>query len=129
MGAVERHRRRRSRDRSGSTVGRWSEVLGQQVVRIRSAPRARKGQLLAHLLAGIVLVGVGALISSWIHVQSFALRYRVTQLHREQESLIQSRDALEIERQMLRSPGRVTWIAEEQLGMRLPEPGERVVLR
>jgi len=81
------------------------------------------------LLAGICLVATCAYFSSWIHVQNIGLNYRLSQRHRLQQDLNRSRDSLEIERQMLRSPQRITGIAENELGMHLPAAGERVVLR
>jgi hypothetical protein len=46
-----------------------------------------------------------------------------------QEDLYQTRAALDIERQMLRTPKRISRLAEQEFGMILPEVEDRVVLR
>jgi hypothetical protein len=48
---------------------------------------------------------------------------------RLQGDLRQERAALEIERQMLRTPKRISRMAEQEFGMSLPEVEDRVVLR
>jgi len=45
-----------------------------------------------------------------------------------QQKRVQIRDALEIERQMLRRPQRIIGIAEKDLGMRMPSVEERMIL-
>jgi len=74
-------------------------------------------------------VGASALLAGWVHVQALALRYRVAEMVRLQEELVQERAALEIERQMLRTPKRVAGMAEREFGMLLPHVEDRVVLR
>ena len=109
--------------------GRWTELLGEQVVKISRDSGPRTGRLTGHIVAGIGLVAASALFSSWVHVQCITLRYEVSKMYDAQQTLIQTRDALEIERQMLRSPQRIVRIAEQELGMRLPEAGELGVLQ
>jgi cell division protein FtsL len=107
---------------------KWLELLGTQVIRL---PRAAgpSGRRLKHLLGGVALVVCAALLASWVHVQSITVRYRYSQAYEVQQQRVQIRDALEIERQMLRRPQRITRIAEKDLGMVLPEVEDRVILK
>jgi cell division protein FtsL len=84
---------------------------------------------LGPVLAGAVLVTVSGLLSIWVHVQAINFRYRVSQAYEENRRLLERQAALEVERQMLRAPQRITRIAEEELGMVLPGAEERVVLK
>jgi cell division protein FtsL len=112
-----------------SNSPRWKELLSNQAVRITQADRRGRGRLLTQLLAGIGLVTAVALFAGWVHVQSITLRYRVARMVQLQEDLYQERAALEIERQMLRTPKRISRLAEQEFGMVLPEVEDRVVLR
>ena len=103
------------------------EVLGTQVIRLPQAKGSR-GWWLGHLLAGVVLLVGAALLASWVHVQNITYRYRYSQAYAVEQQRLQIRDALEIERQMLRRPQRITRIAENELGMVLPEVEDRVIL-
>ena len=106
---------------------KWMEVLGTQVIRLPQATGGR-GRWLGHLLAGVVLLVGAALLASWVHVQNITYRYRYSRAYEVQQQRLQIRDALEIERQMLRRPQRITHIAENELGMVLPEVENRVIL-
>jgi hypothetical protein len=75
-----------------------------------------------------VLLVAAALLASWVHVQNITYRYRYSQAYAVQQQRLQIRDALEIERQMLRRPQRITRIAENELGMLLTEVENRVIL-
>ncbi len=94
----------------------------------RADPRGR-GRLLAQVLVGIGLILTSALFSGWVHVQGMTFRYRLARMIRQQEGLEQTRAALEIERQMLRTPQRISRLAEQQYGMVLPDVEDRVVSR
>jgi len=83
----------------------------------------------AGVVAGIGLIVFSALLAGWIHVQTLTLEYRVAEMIRLQEDLQQERAGLEIERQMLRTPKRISGLAEQEFGMFLPEVEDRVVLR
>jgi hypothetical protein len=75
------------------------------------------------------MVTASALFAGWVHVQSITLRYQVARMVQLQEDLYQTRAALDIERQMLRTPKRISRLAEQEFGMILPEVEDRVVLR
>jgi len=98
-------------------------------VRIVRADRRGRARLLGPVLAGIALIVASALVAGWVHVQSVALRYRVAEMIRFRDELVQERAALEIERQMLRTPKRIARMAETEFGMFLPEVEDRVVLK
>jgi len=103
------------------------ELLGTQVIRLPSA-EGQGGRWVGHLLAGVVLLVATALVASWVHVQNITVRYRYSREYRIQQERVQIRDALEIERQMLRRPQRIVRIAEKDLGMRIPSIEDRVTL-
>ena len=103
------------------------ELLGTQVIRLPNA-EGQGGRWTAHLLAGVVLLVATALAASWVHVQNIAVRYRYSREYRVNQERLQVRDALEIERQMLRRPQRIVRIAEKELGMRIPSIEDRVTL-
>ncbi len=110
---------------AGPRSAKWMEVLDAQVIRLPQ----QKGQAhrwIGHLLAGGMLLVATALLASWVHVQSIAYRYKYSQAYRVHQKRLQMRDALEIERQMLRSPQRISRIAEKELGMKLPLMQDRV---
>jgi cell division protein FtsL len=103
------------------------EVLGTQVIRLPSQ-RGQGGRWIGHLIAGVVLLVAAALLASWVHVQNIAYRYEYSQAYQVQRKRMQIRDALEIERQMLRRPERIVRIAENDLGMKIPSVEDRVTL-
>jgi len=85
--------------------------------------------MLAHVLAAIGILASCVLFAGWVRVQCISHRYRLARMVELQEELEQDRAALEIERQMLRSPQRISRLAEQQYGMVLPDAGDRVVLK
>jgi hypothetical protein len=103
------------------------EILGTQVIRLPHA-KGQGRRWVGHFVAGVVLLVSAALLASWVHVQNITVRYRYSQAYRMQQKRLQIRDALEIERQMLRRPQRIIPIAENDLGMRMPSVEERVIL-
>ena len=112
----------------GPRSAKWMELLGTQVIRLPSG-EGQAPRWVGHLLAGVVLLVAAALAASWVHVQSITVRYRYSREYRIQQERLQIRDALEVERQMLRSPRRIVRVAEEDLGMRIPSIEDRVMLK
>lgn len=103
------------------------EILGAQVIRLPNS-KGQGGRWVGHLVAGLLLLVAAALLASWVHVQYIAVRYKYSRAYDVRQQRVQIRDALEIERQMLRRPERIITIAENDLGMRMPQIGERVIL-
>ncbi len=112
---------------SGPRSVKWMELLGTQVIRLPNQ-EGQGGRWIGHLLAGVVLLVAAALLASWVHVQNITYRYLYSQAYQVQQKRMQIRDALEIERQMLRRPQRIVRIAEDDLGMRMPLVENRVNL-
>lgn len=108
---------------------RWGQILEEQTIRPSRAPARNRLRRLGPVLAGSVLVTGSSLLSIWVHVQAINLRYQVSQEYEENRRLQERHAALEVERQMLRSPERITRIAEEELGMRVAGVEERTILR
>jgi len=106
---------------------RWTELLGTQVIRLPRATGHRR-RWIGHLLGGVLLLVATALLASWVHVQNISYRYRYSHAYRVQQKREQIRAALEIERQMLLRPQRITRIAEKDLGMILPQVENRGIL-
>ena len=111
----------------GPRNAKWMEILGTQVIRLPHQ-KGQGGRWIGHLLAGVVLLIAAALLASWVHVQNITYRYRYSRAYQVQQKRVQIRDALEIERQMLRRPQRIVRIAEDDLGMRMPLVEDRVIL-
>ncbi len=108
---------------------KWAEILGNQVIRLPAARDHKARRWFKHLLVGMGVVTICALFSSWIHVQSMTSHYRFSKADGLYKELLQIRASLKIESQMLKSPQRIAGVAENELGMILPEEGERVVLK
>ena len=108
---------------------KWDEILDNQVVQASTASGNQSGRWLGHLSLGIGLVILCGLFSSWIHVQSIACRYQYSQAFVKQQKLHHAQNALKIESQMLRAPQTISELAENKLGMVLPDPGDRVVMK
>ena len=108
---------------------KWVEILNNQVIRPSNSKDQTSKRRLKHLMMGMGCVTICALFSSWIHVQSIASHYRLSEAERKHKELLQIRASLKIESQMLKSPQRIVGLVENKLGMVLPGEGERVVLK
>ncbi len=106
--------------------GKWMEVLGAQVIQFPEA-KGQGGRWIGHLVAGLLLMVAAALLASWVHVQNIAVRYQYSQAYEVRQQRVQIRNALQIERQMLRRPQRIIPFAEKELGMKMPPAGQRVI--
>ncbi|MEW6439626.1 MAG: cell division protein FtsL [bacterium] len=108
---------------------RWVQLLEEQLIRPARPPAGKRMRKLGPILAGTGLVTATSLLSIWVHVQTINLRYRVSQAYEENRRLLERQSSLEIERQMLRSPQRITRIAEQDLGMCLPDLRARTIVK
>lgn len=103
-----------------------SVVRRQPIARKKAAAGRRYIRQAMSLLAVIVLV---ALFLVWARIQVIQLGYEVSKLRKETRELAQQRDLLEAEVARLKSPDRLSGIARDSFGMRLPMGDEVVILR
>lgn len=80
------------------------------------------------LWIGIVLLLSGLFFLGAVRVKVLVLRYDISRLQSLKEDLLGKRKELELERTMLLSPSELEDRAQEELGMKYPEPSEVVLL-
>jgi cell division protein FtsL len=66
---------------------------------------------------------------TWYSVQSTALSYALTQAKDEHNRLLSLEKKLRIERAHLLSPDRITALAQQDLGLQMPEQNQILTLR
>jgi len=80
----------------------------------------------------VFLVGflflVCALVYVWPNVQMVNLAYEFQEQKRLHQELMQENSLLKLERDSLQSLDRVQFLAETQIGMKEPEPGQVVTI-
>ncbi len=101
---------------------------------VRSQPIATKTAIATrrYLRQALSLLAVGmlvALLFVWARIQVIQLGYEVSRVRKDVTELAEQRDILQAEIAELRTPERLTRIASERFGMRLPMGDEVVVLR
>lgn len=116
--------RRRGFERAGVPMTR--AVRRQPIARKRAAAGRRYIRQALSLAAVILIV---ALFLVWARIQVIQLGYEVSRIRKDTRDLSEQRDLLEAEVASLKSPKRLSEIASEQFGMRLPMGDEVVVLR
>ena len=101
------------------------EVSNSFLVRQRD-----KGRLLGlwPVVAIVVLFAAAGLAYTWIHEQGLQAGYRIEQLERRLEELLQQERLLELEATRLSRPERLSALALEQLGMAPPTLEQMVFL-
>ena len=62
----------------------------------------------------------------WSRIQVTQLGYRISQASHEQEQLLQKNSALKIEEASLKTPSRIEALAKNRLGLKNPEPDQKV---
>lgn len=67
-------------------------------------------------------------IYTWPRVQTFKLGYAISQFERRRMALLDAQGTLQIELESLRALRRISRISREQLGLRLPDPRQVVIL-
>jgi|YNPNPStandDraft_1061719.scaffolds.fasta_scaffold27056_3 cell division protein FtsL len=107
----------------------WKAWLGTQLVRPRRIPVAVERKLIFKILLVVVLYGVSATAYIWIHLQNTSMGYVLASLNRTHEDLVQRKNELQIEWEMLRAPQRIAAIAEHHLGMVPPDPHDVVIVK
>lgn len=101
---------------------------------VRSQPIATKTAIATrrYLRQALSLLAVGmlvALLFVWARIQVIQLGYEVSRVRKDVTELADQRDTLQAEIAELRTPERLTKVASERFGMRLPMGDEVVVLR
>lgn len=89
-----------------------------------AASRRYIKQALSLLAVGVILL----LVYVWTRVQVLQLGYEVSKIRKETTELAQQRDLLGSDVATLKSPDRLSKIATELFGMRLPGGDEVVIL-
>ena len=67
-------------------------------------------------------------IYTWPRVQTFKLGYAISQFERRRMALLDAQGTLQIELESLRALRRISRISREQLGLRLPDQRQVVIL-
>ena len=62
----------------------------------------------------------------WSRIQVTQLGYRISQASHAQEQLLQKNSALKIEEASLKTPSRIEDLAKNRLGLKNPEPNQKV---
>jgi cell division protein FtsL len=101
-------------------------AVRRQPIAPKAAAAARRylRQAMSLAMAGMIF----ALCYVWTRVQVIQLGYEVSRIRKEVTELVQQRDLLEAEVASLKAPERLTSIASERFGMRLPRGDEVVIV-
>ena len=112
---------RRSKTRSG-----WRERFGA-----RFYGKASVGPGVSLLKAGlcITFIACSAAALVWPHLEIVKIGYRLANLERQREKLLQDRRVLGIELAALRQLDRIESIARKKMEMVFPEPGQIVYVK
>ena len=109
-----------------STTSMLSAVRRQPIARKTAAASRRYLRQALSLLAVCVLL---ALLYVWTRVQVIQLGYEVSRVRKETTELMQQRDMLESEVAQQKAPERLSKVAAEKFGMRLPNGDEVVIVQ
>lgn len=96
---------------------------------VKEKDRARAGELRRLLVYGAVVV-VPLLVCVWERVEFLRISYRVEELKKDRQDLLETNKELTVERSLLLSPDRIEKLARHQLGLSDPSPEDvrRVVV-
>jgi cell division protein FtsL len=68
------------------------------------------------------------LVYTWVRVQCQKVGYEISSVSKEQQRLNELQANLKVELARLKTPQRITKIAQEKLGLTLPAPGQMKVM-
>jgi cell division protein FtsL len=68
------------------------------------------------------------LVYTWVRVQCVRVGYEIAELNKEQLRLTELQANLRVELARLKAPQRITKIAQEKLGLTLPNPNQIKVM-
>ena len=91
-------------------------------------PKRRNPKMIAVWIALFCIFIVEFLGYAWVRTQCFGVGYEISALMKEQQGLNELQANLRIELARLRSPQRITRIAQEKLGLTLPTPRQTLVM-
>jgi cell division protein FtsL len=80
------------------------------------------------LMVALVFVGC-SLFYVWSHHQILSLGYETSQAAREEQTLIQENKRLRLELASLKAPSRIERMAQQQLGLGIPQKGQLIIVR
>jgi cell division protein FtsL len=98
-------------------------IINSRVVR-EADPKSHRDYVVVTVLAGIFLFGLFAY--GWQHYRWIQYGYRIEAAQKKKDQLIETRKRLSLERASLSDLNRINAIAQSELGMRLPRPGQVV---
>ncbi|MDJ0781681.1 MAG: cell division protein FtsL [Desulfosarcinaceae bacterium] len=80
----------------------------------------------------LVVMGVFFAVAgfhTWCRLLCTQESVRIDEARQQQQALLQLQTKLKVELARLKSPARITTIARERLGLRMPLPGQVIVLK
>jgi len=88
----------------------------------------RKNNLLPISILLLCLLVAESLLYTWCRIQYIQIGYEIVEKQKERERLLDLQRKLRIELAHLKSPERIRRIATKQLGLRIPDSNQIVVL-
>lgn len=98
------------------------------MTRSTPGPRRRKTKMLALWLSLLCVFIAELLVYTWVRVQCQQVGYEISNVNKEQQRLKELQANLKVELARLKTPQRITKIAQEKLGLTLPVPGQMKVM-
>ena len=94
----------------------------------QSATKMTRSTMMLWLLIMVVFFAEAG-FHTWCRVRCTQEGILIDQAQRRQQALLQLQTKLKVELARLKSPARITAIARTRLGLRMPTPGQVIVLR
>jgi len=90
--------------------------------------KRRNAKLIGVWIVLLCIVIVELLGYAWVRTQCFGVGYEISELTKEQQHLNDLQGNLKVELARLKSPQRITRIAQEKLGLTMPTPKQMMVM-
>ena len=90
--------------------------------------QSRNAKMLVAWITLLCVIIVELLGYAWVRTQCFGVGYEIAELMKEQQKLNELQVNLKIELARLKSPQRLTKIAQEKLGLTMPTPKQMMVM-
>jgi cell division protein FtsL len=91
-------------------------------------PKRRNAKTMVLWVALLCIVIVELLGYAWVRMQCIGVGYEISALTKEQQKLNELQANLKVELARLKSPQRITKIAQEKLGLTMPTPKQMMVM-